>query len=81
MTLAIYNNSDSLPSPVNANEGDIAFVKETGETKQFLDLSTLSSFSYSFDGNSYLNVDSTNINHLSNNINDNFSISFILLDK
>ena len=76
MTLAIYNNLDSLPSPVNANEGDIAFVKETGETKQFLDLSTLSSFSYSFDGNSYLNVDSTSINHLSNNINDNFSISF-----
>jgi len=76
MTLAIYNNLDSLPAPINANIDDIAFVRETGETKQFLDLSTLSSYSYSFDGFSYLNVDSTNISHLSNNVNDDFSISF-----
>jgi len=76
MTIAVYNTLVDLPAPISATEGDIAYVKETGETKLFADLSALSSYSYLFDGFSYLSIDSSKISYLSNNLNDSFNIAF-----
>ena len=49
----------AAPDPATATEGDQAFDQSTGQLLTFLDVSTAASFSYSFNGNSGLEIDSS----------------------
>lgn len=48
-----------IPSQATSNVGDIAFDQTTGQLLEFKDVSTSTSFSYSFNGNSGLEIDSS----------------------
>ena len=48
-----------IPSATTANIGDVAFDQTTGQTHVFQDVSQSASFSYAFNGNSAISVDSS----------------------
>jgi len=48
-----------IPSATTANIGDVAFDQTTGQTHVFQDVSKSASFSYAFNGNSAISVDSS----------------------
>lgn len=55
MTAYVYDNLGDLPA-VGPEEGDTAFVKSNSSFYSFLDLSTITSYSFLFDGNSFLST-------------------------
>ena len=66
MTTSLFkSDSDASGPPIDApsqatsNIGDVAFDQSTGQRQEFQDVSTSTSFSYGFNGNSAIEVDSS----------------------